>query len=241
MATNILQDPGFESGGFTYWPQCGSVNASMTTAKAHTGTYSLKAGSASSTSGEINGDAGVCQQVTVPTSGTLTFWEYASSNESSTTYAYEEVDLLDSTGATVALLYQAVDNTGGWVQRTINVSSYAGQTLWLYFGVHGDGYTGTYTTFYVDDVSLSSGTATPTPVPTATPAPTPTPVGTPTPTPAPTATPSPSGSYTPIPAPSPAGGSCGISCGVERWHVKTMSDPTTSRSTAPRRSSRSTR
>lgn len=223
MATNVLADPGFESGGFTYWPQCGNVNASVTTAKAHTGTYSLKAGSASSTSGEINGDAGVCQQVTIPSSGTLTFWEYASSNESSTTYAYQEADLLDSTGATVALLYQAVDNTGGWVQRTINVSSYAGQTLWLYFGVHGDGYTGTYTTLYIDDVSLSGG-ATPTPAPT--PTPTATPVGTPTPKPTatPVPTPTPSGGYTPIPAPSPAGGTCGSSCGVERWHVKTMSD-----------------
>lgn len=228
MATNVLQDPGFESGGFTYWPQCGSVNASITTAKAHTGTYSMKAGSASTTSGEINGDAGVCQQVTIPTSGTLTFWEYASSNESSTTYSYQEAALLDSTGAVVAELYQAIDNTGGWVQRSVNVSAYAGQSLWLYFGVHGDGYASDYTTLYVDDVSLSSGTATPTPTPTATPAPTPTPVGTPTPTPkptaTPTATPTPSGSFTPIPAPSPAGGTCGISCGVERWHVKTMSD-----------------
>lgn len=215
MATNVLQDPGFESGGFTYWPQCGSVNASITTTKYHTGTHSMKAGSASTTSGEINGDAGVCQQVTIPSSGTLTFWEYASSNESSTTYAYQEAALLDSTGAVVAELYQAVDNTGGWVQRTVNVSAYAGQSLWLYFGVHGDGYASDYTTLYVDDVSLSGG---------ATPAPTPTPVGTPTPTSKPTATPTPSGSYTPIPAPSPAGGTCGISCGVERWHVKTMSD-----------------
>ncbi len=246
----MLQDPGFESGGFTYWSQCGSVNAAMSTTHAHSGTYAARGGSAGSTSGEINGDAGVCQQVTIPASGVLTFWEYGFSNESSTTYAYQEAALLDSTGATVAELYQAVDETNGWVQRTVNVSAYAGQTLWLYFGVHGDGYTGTYTILYVDDVVLSGGSATPTPTPTprrprrhpeptATPTATPTPGGTPTPTPKPTATPTATpkptatptpaptptpGGYTPIPAPSPAGGTCGSSCGVERWHVKTMSD-----------------
>ncbi|MEA2664191.1 MAG: hypothetical protein QOI11_1135, partial [Candidatus Eremiobacteraeota bacterium] len=220
-ATNVLQDPGFESAGFTYWAQCGNVNAAMSTTHPHTGTRSMKAGSASTTSGEINGDAGVCQQVTIPSSGVLTFWEYGSSNESSTTYAYQEAALLDSTGAVVAELYQAVDTTSGWVQRSVSVSAYAGQSLWLYFGVHGDGYTGTYTTLYVDDVVLSGG-ATPTPNPTATP----TPGGTPTPKPTatPVPTPTPSGGYTPIPAPNPPGGTCGSSCGVERWHVKTMND-----------------
>jgi type VI secretion system secreted protein VgrG len=247
-STNLLQDPGFESAGFAYWAQCGNVNATMSTTHAHTGSYAARGGSTNATSGEINGDAGVCQQVTIPTSGTLTFWEYGFSNESSTTYSYQEAALLDSTGATVAELYQAVDETNGWVQRTVDLSAYAGQTLWLYFGVHGDGYTGTYTILYVDDVVLSGGgptptpspsptptpvgTPTPTPKPTGTPTATPTPGGTPTPTPKPTATPTPTpaptstptGGYTPIPAPSPAGGSCGSSCGVERWHVKTMSD-----------------
>jgi len=72
---------------------------------------------------------------------------------------------------------------------------------------------------YVDDVSWTTGT--PTPAPTATPAPTPTPGA--TPTPAPTATPS--GGPTPIATPAGQGSqSCGTSCGVERWHIKTLDD-----------------
>ncbi|MDQ6943074.1 MAG: hypothetical protein M3169_11260 [Candidatus Eremiobacteraeota bacterium] len=251
LSTNVLSDPGFESGGFASWGQCGNVNATMSTIRAHTGTYSARGGSTNATSGEINGDAGVCQQVTIPTSGVLTFWYYGFSNESSATYAYQEAELMDASGVTVKMLWQAVDETNAWVQKTFDVSAYAGQTLYLYFGVHGDGYSGTYTILYVDDVTLSGGTSTPTPTPrpTATPVPTatPTPGGTPTPTPKPTATPTPGptptpkptatpvptptpsatppGGPTPIPLPTGGGGSgCGISCGVERWHVKTMSD-----------------
>jgi hypothetical protein len=238
LATNVLSDPGFESGGFASWAQCGGVNAAMSTTRAHTGTYSARAGSAGSTSGEINGDAGVCQQVTIPAGGTLSFWYYGFSNETSTTYAYQEAELMNSSGVTVRMLWQAVDESTGWTQKTFDVSAYAGQTLWLYFGVHGDGYTATYTILYVDDVSLSGTSATPTPTPTPTPAATatPTPVATATPTPKPTATPvptatpsptpTPTGGPTPIPTPGAGGGTtCGTSCGVERWHVKTMSDP----------------
>ena len=255
LSTNILSDPGFESGGFASWAQCGNVNAAMSTTRAHTGTYSARGGSAGSTSGEINGDAGVCQQVTIPASGVLTFWYYGFSNESSTTYAYQEAELFDANGVTVKMLWQAVDESSGVDAEDVDVSAYAGQTLYLYFGVHGDGYTGTYTILYVDDVSLSGGSSTPTPVrprrrgrprhpsrrrrrprrrrrrrrsrpqrrrgrprrrnrprrrrrrrrpnrPRRRPA-----------------------DPTPIPLPTGGGASgCGISCGVERWHVKTMSD-----------------
>jgi hypothetical protein len=195
-ASNIISDPGFESGGFTYWPQCGNVNAKINTSKPHTGSYSEQSGT---TTTEPNGDAGVCQQVTIPSSGTLTFWVWQSTNETSTTYSYQEADLLDSNGYVIDNLYTTVSNAQTWAQKSYNLSSYAGQTVWLYFGVHGDGTSGYHDLQYVDDVSLTSGSATPTPTPTpaptATPKPTPTPTGnptpTPTPTPVPTATPTP--------------------------------------------------
>ncbi len=195
-ATNIVSDPGFESGGFTYWSQCGNANASITTAKPHTGSYSERSGT---TTTEPNGDAGVCQQVTVPTSGQLSFYVWQQTNETSTTYSYQEADLLDASGNVLDNLYTTVGNGQAWIQKSYNLSSYAGQTVYLYFGVHGDGTTGEHNMQYVDDVSLTSGSATPTPVPTATPKPTPTPVPTPTPTGGPTPTPKPT--VTPTPAP----------------------------------------
>lgn len=243
-STGALKDGGFESGGTSYWGQCGNVNASIVTLHPHSGTYDNRDGN---TSGEVAGDAGLCQQVTIPSNGTLTFWVWEVSNETSTTYADQEADLLDSTGTVVATFYLDHGNMTGWTQRSYSVSAYAGQTLWIYFGAWASGTTSSYYTYqYVDDVAWG-GTSTPTPGPTATPTPTPTPGSTPTPTPGPTATPTPVNTPTPVPTatptpvptstPTPSGGptpiatpagqgnqSCGISCGVQRWHIKTLDD-----------------
>lgn len=196
MATNVVTNPGFESGGInTGWFQCGNVNASVTTSHPHSGRYDEKSGNGSS---EPNGDTGPCQAVTIPASGQLSFWVYQGSNEGGTAYAWQEGDLLDSSGNVVVNFYTSSNNTNGWVQKTVDLSAYAGGSYYLYFGVHGDGYTGAYTQQFVDDVSLTSGS-----VPTPTPAPTPTPVHTPTPTPAPTATPKPTPTPTGAPTPTP--------------------------------------
>lgn len=202
-AANIVQDPGFETGGTSFWPQCGNVAATVSSNRAHTGVYSERAGSTNSSTGEINGDAGLCQNVTIPASGKLSFWVYQLSNEANTTYSYQWALLLDANGTIVSQLYKSVANTNGWVFKSFDLSAFAGRTLSIYFGVHGDGYGGNYTIQYVDDVSLTSGavaTPTPTPAPTATPTPgaTPTPVPTKTPTPAPTGTPTPAPTATPV-------------------------------------------
>jgi hypothetical protein len=229
-ARNVVHDPGFESGGTSTWHECGSQDARVSSAQAHHGTYSLRAGSTNRNSGQIDGDEGLCQSVKVPTNGVLTFWVYALTNETSTEYSYQEAEFLDAEGNTVKMLWQVSAQTNGWAQKTVDVSAFAGQTLRLYFGVHGNGYAKTYTILYVDDVSLTGGgpqVATPTPVITtpgpATPSPgitaAPTPVATGVTTPVP-------GGPTPIPAPSTgAGATCGSHCGTERWHVKTLSDP----------------
>ena len=206
---NVVADPGFESGGFNFWSQCGNDTADTTisTHRAHSGTYSERSGSFNTTSGEPNGDTGVCQLVTVPANGTLSFWVYQFSGESDATYAWQEADFLNSSGTRVIQFYRTVNNTNGWVQLTFNVSAYAGKSYYLYFGVHGDGYPYLGTIQYVDDVSLSGTSPTPTPTPTPTPRPTPTPTHTPTPTPTPThtPTPTPTPTHTPTPTPTPTG------------------------------------
>jgi subtilase family serine protease len=183
---NIVSNPGFETGNFSGWSFCGSstMNPTVSTNHPHTGSYSGRMGSTNSGAGEPNGDSGICQQVTIPASGTLSFYVYQQSNEANTQFAWQEADLLDASGNRVVNFYTTVNNYAGWVHGSYNLSAYAGQTFYLYFGVHGDGYPYTYTWQYVDDVSLSGTSSTPTPAPTSTPAPTPTPVPTSTPTPA---------------------------------------------------------
>ncbi len=200
-----LADGGFESGGYTYWQQCGSVNARVATYRPHTGKYSDLNGQVSAP--EINGDSGLCQQVLIPSGSKITFWLYEGTNETSTQYAYQEADLLDSNGYVVQNLFTEAITTNGWVQRTYDVSAYAGQTLYLYFGVHANGYKD-YMYQYVDDVAWTAGgTPTPQPTPTATPTstptPTPRPTATPTGRPTPTPTPTPTARPTPTPSPHP--------------------------------------
>jgi hypothetical protein len=156
-AADAVADAGFESGGFRYWQQCGNVNASITAARAHGGKYTQKSGSSA---GEPSGDEGVCQAVLIPPYARLTFWVYQYSTEPDTTFAYQEAQLFDASGATVKQLYQTVRTTNGWEQQSYDLGAYAGQTLYLYFGVHGDGYAGAYTIQFVDDVALTSGSAT---------------------------------------------------------------------------------
>ena len=200
MTGNVVLNPGFETGNFTNWSFCGSsnMNPTVSTNHPHTGSYSGRMGSTNSNAGEPYGDSGICQQVTIPASGTLSFWVYQTSSESNTSYAWQEADLLDGSGNRVANLYTSASNASRWVQKSYNLSAYAGKTYWLYFGVHGDGYPYLYTWQYVDDVNLSGSGATPTPAPTATPTPVPTSTPAPTPTPVPTST--------PAPTPTPGGG-----------------------------------
>ena len=221
-ASGNLADPGFESGGYASWTQCGTVNARIATYRPHTGSYSDLNGQVSAP--EINGTSGVCQAVKVPTGGKITFWTYEGTNETSTTYAGQRFDLVNSSGTVLHNYMKEASNTKTWTQRTYDVSAYAGQTVYLEFSVYGDGYSTGNVYQYVDDVAWTTGG-------TSTPAPTPTPTGGPTatpthsPTPAPTATPTPSGGPTPIATPAGHGSqSCGTSCGVERWHIKTLDD-----------------
>lgn len=177
----------------------------VTTAQAYQSTYSAFMGKLSPP--EVNGWASLAQEVKVPTGGQLSFWVYQGSNEGTlgygTRYAWQAGYLLNSRGTILDTFYKTVNNTNGWVNYTVNLSAYAGQTDYIYFGCYGDGFSKTYTYQYVDDVAWVG--ATPTPQPTATPTaqPTATPTAKPTATPTaqPTATPTAGPTATPTSQP----------------------------------------
>jgi hypothetical protein len=193
---NVVADPGFESGGFSSgWTSCGSAAASVSSVQAHSGTYSALSGTTKKP--EINGTAGVCQTIAVPTGATLTLWVYEGTNDT-IAYVDEEGDVRSTSGTVLKNLFKEATTTGGWVQRTYSLSAYAGQTVQLYFGVKANGYASDYVYQYVDDVSVTgSGSATPTPSPTATPSSGPTSSPTAKPTASPTAAPTGSPSSAP--------------------------------------------
>ncbi len=182
IGSNVVVNPGFETGSLSPWTSCGSVSGpAVSTAKEHAGTDSALIGSTKTP--EVNGTAGLCQTVTVPAAATLTFWVYEGTTDT-ITYVDQEADIRSTSGKQLTQLYSEAKSTGGWVQKTFSLSSYAGQTVELYFGVKGNGYSKDYVYEYLDDVSLTGTSASPTPSPS------PTPSGAPTSTPAPTPTPS---------------------------------------------------
>jgi hypothetical protein len=182
--TNVVTNPGFETGSLSPWTSCGTVaKAAISTAKSHSGTDSVLLGATAKP--EVNGTAAVCQTVTVPAGGTLTFWVYEGTNDT-ISYVDQEADLLSSTGTKLMQLYAEAASTGGWVQKSFDVSAYAGQTVQLYFGVKGNGYASDDVYEYLDDVSLTGTSASPAPSPAPSTSPSAAPTATPAPTPTPT-------------------------------------------------------
>jgi hypothetical protein len=159
-SANVITNPGFESGTVDGgWHQCGDVRAYVTRVHPFSGAYDEYSGTANGRSEPMR-NSGVCQEVTIPPGGVLTAKLYQLSNETDTIFAYQEADLLDGRGNVVVNLYTSVNNNPTWVSGTWNLGAFAGRTFWLYFGVHGDGYSKLSTQQFVDDLRLTGGAST---------------------------------------------------------------------------------
>jgi cell division septation protein DedD len=198
-AQNVVVNGGFETGSLSGWTSVGgTTGAPKITTAAHTGSYAAFMGTTKAP--EVSGFVGLEQSVTVPAAGTLAFYVRGESDDTQT-YAFEEVDLRNASGTVVDVCYKGLLDTTTWQAESCDVSAYAGQTLTLFLGISGNGYSSTYVDAWYDDVSLTgSGTASPTASPSASPTPTATP--TPKPSASPTATAKPTASPTPTPKPS---------------------------------------
>ncbi len=149
--TNLIQNGGFETSDS--WTYAGQDSPARTTSRAHSGSYSLQVG----LSLGQQGDSITYQMVTIPssaTSGTLSFWYWPASNDSSS-YAWQEANIINSSGQVIERLFQKTTNDRTWIQLTFDLSKYAGQTIGIQFLDHenSNGYS-YYTYMYVDDVAL---------------------------------------------------------------------------------------
>ncbi len=150
--TNLIQNGGFETSDS--WTYAGQDSPARTTSRAHSGSYSLQVG----LSLGQQGDSITYQMVTIPssaTSGTLSFSYWPASNDSSS-YAWQEANIINSSGQVIQRLFQKTTNDRTWIQLTFDVSKYAGQTIGIQFLDHenSNGYS-YYTYMYVDDVALT--------------------------------------------------------------------------------------
>jgi hypothetical protein len=169
----------------------------VTNLQAHSGTFSGFVGDAPDafcgfTNFEADGDSSFYQQFTVPPGGaTLSFWHWDCTTDTIAS-DWQDAYITDSNGIILQTIFHQCLDTEAWVNQTVDMTPYAGQTVRIEFLVHEDGF-GDLTGMFVDDVQLLEPCGTPTPTPTVSPTPTATatasPTGRPTPTPRPRPTP----------------------------------------------------
>jgi len=149
-ASELIVNGGFE-GSASPWTL--ATNFLWTNAGgAHGGTAYAHAG----TSNNVNTTA--TQDITIPASatGTLTFWTSITTTETTTTTAYDKliVEVRNTSGTVLSTLatYSNLNKTTGWVQKSLSVAAYKGQTVRIAFHVTTD--VSLTSDFRVDDVSV---------------------------------------------------------------------------------------
>ncbi|MDH7487543.1 MAG: hypothetical protein QHJ81_14870, partial [Anaerolineae bacterium] len=195
----LLRDGGFESGDiWTINPS--AYPAGYVSQPTHSGQQAMRLGI-------IEGFnrwtySSIQQRVTLPATAqriTLRFHVYPLSEAPAGNDEQLMALLSPASRATIAVPWRALSNGRAWSEQVVDLSTYRGQTLLVYFNVYNDG-SGGRTAMILDDVSLQAcpaATATPTPRPTEPPTSTPQPsatataTATPIPWPTPTSPPGP--------------------------------------------------
>ncbi len=154
--TQLLGNPGFETGSASPWVQSSSGGYNVVDPTLpHTGSYSAYL------CGYNNCVDTIYQTVTLPSTTTkvvLSFWLYIDTNEtSSTCYDHFSAALRNSSGTTISTVVSKCNSNVGWTLYTFDVtsvlSSYKGKQIEVYFGGTTD--SSLSTDFFVDDVALN--------------------------------------------------------------------------------------
>lgn len=175
--TELIQDGGFEvgpapsgssdftpvSGAWTWqsYPLFSTPRAhSSTPGSSHSGDWYLAFPLLSSSSGRIY------QTITIPSgaTATLSFWLRIFTLETTTTHPYDtlRVAILDTADTLLRTVHTYSNLDAGaatYSQKNFDISEYAGRTVRVEFLSSTDG--SFATGFYLDDVSLTSGTSNP--------------------------------------------------------------------------------
>ena len=158
-SASAVVNGGFESGA-QYWATGGAIAPSISTTQVHSGSNAALLGAVSGS--YPAGDSWVSQTISVPPSQpTLTFWYYTGSADtlctgSSCVYDWVEAQIRNTSGTTLASVLKLNSNTKTWTKVTFDLSSWAGQTVVLWFNVHQDSSSPPDDTYaYLDDVSVA--------------------------------------------------------------------------------------
>jgi hypothetical protein len=145
--TQKLTNPGFESGSTGWSSTSGVINTDGAYARTGKG-YAWLDGYGTTHTDTLS------QTVSVPSnacSATFSFWLYINTSETTTTTAYDKLTV--SAGGTTLATYSNLNHSSGYVQKSFNLSAYAGQNVTLTFkGVEDSSL---QTSFFVDDTAVN--------------------------------------------------------------------------------------
>jgi Bacterial Ig-like domain len=178
--SSLVQNEGFETGSFSPWAIDGFSNTPVvTTDNPHSGTFSALAGRVSGS--EPNGNSSFYQQIgPVPANAILSFWHWDYTTDT-IAFDWQDAYITNTNGVILQTIFHQCQNGQTWLNTTVDMTPYAGQTVRVKFVVHQNGAGGLLTGMYVDDVVLATPCGAPSPTPRVTPTPRPRPTPAPRP------------------------------------------------------------
>ncbi|MFF1747613.1 M4 family metallopeptidase [Streptomyces mirabilis] len=147
-STQLLGNPGFESGNTTWTATSGVITNSSSQA-AHAGSYKAWLDGYGSTHTDT-----LSQSVTIPSGckASFTFYLHIDSAETTTSTAYDKLTV--TAGTTTLATYSNLNKATGYTQKTFDLSSFAGSTVTLKFSGVED--SSLQTSFVVDDTAVTT-------------------------------------------------------------------------------------
>jgi hypothetical protein len=155
-ATQLIGNPGFETGAISPWTSTADVlNNDTTDEPAHSGSWDAWLDGYGTTHTDT-----LAQTVTIPstcTTATFSFWLHIDTAETTKTTAYDTltVQVLNSSGTVLGTLatFSNLNAATGYTQHSYNVAAYVGQTITLKFTGKED--SSLQTSFVDDDNALN--------------------------------------------------------------------------------------
>ncbi|MBK6016767.1 putative Ig domain-containing protein [Streptomyces sp. MBT53] len=148
-STQLLGNPGFESGNTTWTASSGVITNSSSEA-ARTGSYKAWLDGYGSTHTDT-----LSQSVTIPsgcTGTTFTFYLHVDTAETTTSTAYDKLTV--TAGSTTLATYSNLNAATGYVAKSFSLSAFAGTTVTLKFSGVED--SSLQTSFVLDDTAVTT-------------------------------------------------------------------------------------
>src|SRR5947209_6734634 len=152
-ATQLIVNPGFETGTASPWTLTAGVLNNSTSEPAHGGVWDAWLDGYGTTHTDT-----ASQTITIPstaTSATLTFWLHIDTAETTTTTAFDKLSVQVISGGVTTTLgtFSNLNKAAGYIQRSFSLNAFLGKTVTIRFSGTED--TSLQTSFVLDDINVN--------------------------------------------------------------------------------------